>query len=171
METNDNSNLSLPSGKRPQALKILCILTFVSTGFSLISSFFSLISGPMSSELLEEQKVNMIKMVDELNSLELYSLATMMEQIQRMTASVNTQFYAVTMVSFLVVALGLVGAVFMWQGKKLGFHLYIIYSLFAIIQLYFFVSPADIPIYVVVANLLFSILFVLLYSRNLKWLK
>jgi hypothetical protein len=173
METSDNSSdFNLPeSNKRPQALKILCILTFVSAGLSMLSSIFNLLGGPLSPEVMEEQKVEMIKMIDELKSLEMHSFVTMLEQVQRMTESINAQFYMVSLVSIIVIGTGLFGALSMWKGKKIGFHLYIIYSLFSVIQLYFFVSPADIPTIVVVWNLILAAVFVILYSRHLKWLK
>jgi hypothetical protein len=69
-----------------------------------------------------------------------------------------------------VLLIGLLGALMMWQAKKLGFHLYIGYSLLAIIQIYFFVSPSDVPSFVVIWGLLMSVLFVFMYSRNLKWM-
>lgn len=173
METIDNSsNFIQPEGnKRPQGLKILCILTFVSAGLSFLSSIFNLIGGPISPEVMEEQKVEMFKMIDELKSLEMTSFVTMLEQVQRMTESINAHFFAVSMVSIAVISTGLYGAWMMWNGKKIGFHLYIIYSLFSVIQLYFFVSPADIPTIVVVWNLILAAVFVILYSRHLKWLK
>lgn len=173
METIDNSSnfIQPEENKRPQGMKILCILTFVSTGLSFLSSIFNLIGGPISPEAMEEQKVEMIKMIDELKSLEMTSFVTMLEQVQRMTESINAHFFAVSLVSIAVISTGLYGAWMMWNGKKIGFHLYIIYSLFSVIQLYFFVSPADIPTIVVVWNLILAAVFVILYSRHLKWLK
>jgi hypothetical protein len=173
METIDtNNHFGVPEEKkRPKYLKVLCILTFISAGLSLLSSLINLISGPPSAEAMEDQNIEIIKAIDELKSLEMNSFVTLLEQIQRMTASVNAQFYSVTFVSVLVVLIGLFGALSMWKGKKIGFHLYIIYSLFSIIQIYFFVSPADIPMVVVVWNLIVSTIFVLFYSRHLKWLQ
>jgi hypothetical protein len=99
------------------------------------------------------------------------SFAMMMEQIGRMTVSINDNFYANGILSIVVMVTGLIGVIKMMQGNKLGFHLYIIYSLCSIGQLYIFVSPADIPSFVVIWNLVISGVFVLMYSRNLKWLK
>ena len=105
-----------------------------------------------------------------MRTLNMPAFAEMMEQIQRMSESANAHFYANTLVSMLILGLGIMGAVLMLRGKKLGFHLYIGYSLLAVLQLYFFASPADIPTVAVVLGLLFSGLFVFLYSRNLPWL-
>jgi|GEM_PF-6211965 len=40
--------------KRPRGLQILCILTFISTGLGLLSGIGRLVSGPMSTEAIEE---------------------------------------------------------------------------------------------------------------------
>jgi hypothetical protein len=88
-----------------------------------------------------------------------------------MSESVNQHFYANVSVSFLVLCLGIVGAVFMFVGKKSGFHLYIAYSLLAILQMYFFTSVANIPTVLVVMSLIFSALFIFLYAKNLSWMR
>ena len=156
--------------KRPAFLTVLCILTLINTGLSTITSVFSLLHGPISEEEMIEQRVQFLKSADERRTLNMPAFAEMMEQIQRMSESANAHFYANTLISMLILGLGIVGAVLMLRGKKLGFHLYIGYALLAVLQLYFFASPADIPTVAVVLGLLFSGLFVFLYSRNLPWL-
>jgi hypothetical protein len=156
--------------KRPAFLTVLCILTFVNAGLSVITSLLSLLHGPISEEEMTEQRVQFLKSADEMRTMDMPAFAEMMEQIQRMSESANAHFYANTLISLVILCLGIFGAVFMLRGKKLGFHLYIGYSLLAVLQLYFFASPADIPTVAVVFGLLFSGLFVFLYSRNLHWI-
>ena len=150
--------------KRPGLLTVLCILTFVNVGMSLFSLLASLFSGPLGEEEMTEQRVQFVKIADEMKSMNLFSFAEIFDKLQRMSESLNEHFYFNSVVS------GLVGALMMWQGKKLGFHLYIGYSLLAIIQINFFVAPSDVPSFVVIWGLLMSVLFVFMYSRNLKWM-
>lgn len=163
-QTTENQN------KRPQFLKVLCILSFIFIGISLIGGLIGLFGGKTSEEEMINQKVEMVKAADEMKSVGMDGMAEMFEKIQRMSESINDNFYLVSSVSIVVMGLGLFGVLKMWNGFRLGFHLYIGYSLLSIIQIYFFVSPTDIPTFVVVWNLLFSGLFVFLYSRNLKWM-
>jgi hypothetical protein len=156
--------------KRPGFLTVLCILTLVNTGLSLITSSFSLLHGPISEDEMLEQRVQFLKSADEMRTMNMPAFAEMMEQIQRMSESANAHFYSSTLMSLFILGLGLVGAILMLKGRKVGFHVYIGYSLLAVLQLYFFTSPADIPTIAVVSGLLFSGLFVFLYSRNLHWL-
>jgi len=156
--------------ERPKGLRTLCILTFISTGFSLLSEVFNLFNGPMSKDQLIAAKVEMSKAIDEMRSLNMDSIAEMFEKLQQITESINSQFYLATTTTLIVLSIGLVGAFFMWQGRKLGFHLYIVYSLLVAVQLYLFVPPASIPTVILVWNIIISGLFVFLYSRHLNYL-
>jgi hypothetical protein len=166
----DEANVIEQKPKRPNFLTVLCILTLINTGLSVITALLSLFHGPISEDEMNEQRVQFLKSADEMRTMNMPAFAEIMEQIQRMSESANSHFYANTLVSILILSSGILGAIFMLKGKKLGFHLYIGYSLLAVLQLYFFTSPADIPTIAVVSGLLFSGLFVFLYSRNLHWL-
>lgn len=167
---NQIDNIQGKRSERPGFLKTLCIMSFISTGLALVSGFINLLSGPFTKEEMIEQKVQMMKSIDELRTLEMGSLAEMFEKIQRMSESMNGHFYAAQIVSLLVVSIGIFGVWKMWNGVKLGFHLYIIYSLLSVLTVYFFVAPVDVPSFVVIVNLIFSGIFVFMYSRNLKWM-
>lgn len=157
--------------ERPSFLKVLCILSWISTGIALISGLFNLVTGPFSEEKMLEQRVDMMKSIDELKTLEMNGMAELFEKIQRMTESMNAQFYYVQTVSLIVVTIGVFGVFKMWNRSKLGFHLYIIYSLLSVLTVYLFVAPVDVPSIVVIFNLIISGIFILMYSRNLKWMK
>jgi hypothetical protein len=161
----------MSSPQRPRGLTILCILTGLSTVFSLFSEFTSLINGPLNETQLRATKIEFTKLIDELKTLEMDSLAVMIEKLNAMTVSLNNQFYAVTLTTICILLVGLSGAVMMWLRNKVGFHLYICYSLLVAVQLYFFVAPSAVPTPILVWNVLISGLFVFLYSRHLSWLK
>ena len=158
-------------GVRPGFLTVLCILSFISLGGGIISTLFSLMSGPQSEEAMLDTKVALAKSISPLKEIGMDSFVEIMEQLQRMTAQINENFYIALMITLITLVIGLFGVVKMWQGFRLGFHLYIGYCLFTIVGLYIYVSPANIPTMVVVWNLLISALFILLYSRNLKWMR
>lgn len=157
--------------KRPVFLTVLCILTFVATGIGFISSIVSLIGGPQSQDEMEAANAELIQASEEMRASGLDGLADMMDKIQRMTDAFNDHFYSVGLLSIITILIGLAGALLMWTGKKLGFHLYIIYNIIGIVQIYLFVSPADIPSFVVIWNVIIASIFIFMYSRNLKWMK
>lgn len=163
-------NGEIKKEQRPVFLTVLCVLSFVYLGFSILLGVIGLGRGQYSEDEILTHRVESAKAADEMRSLDMESLAVMQEQIQRMSESLNQSFYPSSILSLAVMLLGLWGVIWMWKGRKLGFHLYIAYSLLTIVQIYFFVSPADIPTAVVVWNMFFSAIFVVMYSRNLKWL-
>lgn len=156
--------------ERPSFLKVLCILSWISTGIALISGFFNLISGPFSEEQMLEQKVQMMKSIDELRTMGADQFVDILERIQRMSEAMNAHFYYSQIVTLIVVGIGAFGVWKMWNKSKLGFHLYIIYSLLSVLTVYLFVAAADVPSIVVIINLIVSGIFILMYSRNLKWM-
>ncbi len=164
-------NQEMKREERPSFLKVLCILSFISIGLSLLGAMGSLISGPQSEERILADRADIIEANEELRTNGMDGLADLFEQIQRMNESLNSNFYAASLVSLIVLGIGLFGAISMWNGNRLGFHLYIVYSLISVAQLYFFVSPADIPTIAVVFNILISGTFIFMYSRNLAWMK
>ncbi|MEJ6776071.1 MAG: hypothetical protein QNK85_01950 [Crocinitomicaceae bacterium] len=158
-------------GSRPGLLTVLCVLSFISTGLGIISALFNFVAGPQSDEKLLDAKVALTKSTSELKDLGMDLFVEIMEKIQRMTEQVNENFYLASIVNLIAVAIGLFGAIKMWQGVKIGFHLYIGYCLLTIAGLYIYVSPENIPTVVVVLNLIVSAIFIFLYSRNLKWMR
>ena len=90
---------------------------------------------------------------------------------ERMMEGLNAHFYASTSVALLVLMTGLSAAILMWTGRKIGFHVYIAFSLISVLQVYLFVPPSDIPSIIIILNLLISGVFIFMYSRNLKWLQ
>lgn len=158
-------------GPRPGFLTVLCVLSFISTGLGLLSALFTFVAGPQSDEQLLEAKVALTKSASDLKEVGMDSFVEIMEKLQRMTEQVNENFYLASVITLITVAIGLFGVIKMWQGFKVGFHLYIGYCLLSIAGLYFYVSPANIPTVVVIWNLLISALFIFLYSRNLKWMR
>jgi len=157
--------------ERPQMLLVLCILSWVSIGFSLITNVISFFRGPISSERMGEAKGDMLSLINEAKSSGMDLIADVFTKLQHMTEVYNANHYSFYGLNIIVLLIGLGGVVWMFLGKKQGFHLYIGYSLLSVIQIYFFLIPSEIPSAFTILGLLFSGLFIFLYSRNLSWMK
>lgn len=157
--------------ERPKFLLVLCILSFVYIGWSLITGLISLVSGPMGEEELLNMRVELTKSMNEMHDLGMKSLASFFDKMIHLTESTNAAHHAVASSNIVILLIGLLGTIWMLRGKKLGFHLYIIYSLLASVQIYFFVSAVYVPTFLIVFSLIISGLFIFMYSRNLKWMK
>lgn len=158
--------------KLPRLLQIIGILTLINTGIASFSGVFSVISGPPSAEDIKMQDLEMAKFIKVLKDYDTSPEAMeLLEKLKFITKAVNENYMLFTGVSALISLAGLVSVLLMFKRNIYGFHLYIIYSLLSSTSMYLIVSPSDVPSAVVVVNLLISGLFVLLYSRNLPWLK
>ena len=169
MEYNQLEN-NQEEEKRPTFLLVLCILTFVNTGFTILGGISGIISGPPSKEAIKESNVQLAKSIEQLEKVNLDYWVDVIKRIQLMTEAMYANFTAYNAVSVLVAMVGIAAAALMLKGKKLGFHVYIGYSFLYVLQGYLFVSAAVIPSFIIIVNLLIAGLFVLLYSRNLSWL-
>jgi hypothetical protein len=156
--------------KPPTFLLVLCILTFVNTGITILSGILGIIAGPPSAEEVKESNVQMAETISQLEKVNLDYWVDVIQRIQLMTESMYANFVAYNSVSVFVAIVGVAAAIMMFKGKKLGFHVYIGYSFLYVLQGYIFVSAAIIPSFIIIINLLIAGLFVLLYSRNLSWL-
>jgi hypothetical protein len=143
----DHTPQLLPESKpqRPTLLTVLCILTFIGSGMNLFSSLviagFYDIFVEIAQEFAEKFKLPGIDMLLEAKPL----------------------FF---LVSGIFYAGALVGAVLMMRLKKAGFHVYTIFQILLIIAPMYFMhqSSPGFP------EMLFSGLFIILYSMNLKFM-
>jgi hypothetical protein len=130
---------------RPTLLTVLCILTFIGSGMNLFSSFviagFYDVFVEIAHEFAERFKFPGIDLLLETKPI----------------------FF---LVSGIFYAGSLAGAVLMMRLKKAGFHVYTIFQILLVIApMYFMHLPSPgFP------ELLFSGLFILLYSMNLKFM-
>ena len=160
-----------PRGKRPVFLLILCILSFVYLGLGLLDTALGYAAGPSTAKEIKKQKASLDKQMADLEADGASDWRPTLEKFKTLTVTLNRKFYYVQAVSLLTLLLGIVAVVYMLIGRKLGFHLYIIYSIIATCHYYFFISPASVPTVLVIFSACLSALFIFLYSRNLKWMR
>ena len=157
--------------KRPRFLLVLCIMTISNTVLTLVNGLLSLISGKPSEAEIAEANSQISKSLDLLIDQKMFYWVDVIKKVQIMTEAMYTNFMAYSTVSIIVSLCGLLAAIFMLKGKKIGFHAYIIYSFLWILQSYLFVAPQNVPSVLVIFNILFCAGFIYMYSRNLKWLR
>jgi|TARA_R110000737_G_scaffold350964_1_gene391640 hypothetical protein len=157
--------------ERPQGLLVLCILSWVFIGFSLMTNLLTFFRGPISAEAMDDRKADMLGLINEAQNSGMGSFAEMFTQIQHMIEVYNANHYSFYGVTLLILGVGLLGVIWMFLGKKQGFHVYIGYSILSVVQIYLFLSPAEIPSAITIFGVIISTLFIFLYSRNLSWMK
>ncbi len=164
-------NAEMEQPKRPVFLQVLCILTFIATGMGLLGNLTSLLGGPQSAEKLEKGSIQLVKLSNELRDEGMNGFAAMMDQFVDLTYHINEHFYGVILISLFTTTTGLLGAIMMWKGRRLGFHAYIAYCFLYVFQIYIFVPVDVVPLMAPITNGIIALVFIFMYSRNLHWLK
>lgn len=156
---------------RPNRLMVVCILSWIYIGINFVVSLYHLFSGPVSKTILDASEIRMKSIVLELRNSGLHWAADLSEKLHNMTAVLNDHHYEALFLTLGGLVLGFLGVGMMFLGKKTGFHLYIIYSIFSIGQLYLFFSASEIPSMMTWYEISLAGIFIWLYATNLKWMK
>lgn len=135
---------------RPELLKILCILTFIGSGLSLIANLIMFMTIGIVRKYYENGMFDFLSEDMELSALELLLSAKPM--------------FFIFQVIFL--ALSIYGAYLMWNLKKAGFHFYAIAQIILLILPQIFLPGLPFPTF----ELIISLIFVTLYAKNLQYM-
>ncbi len=145
--TSENKNPII----RPERLNILCILTFVGSGISALSSLIMYFSIDGIQVLFENGAFDF---VDDNASLEALELLI----------GVNSTFF---ILNALIFALSFYGALLMFNLRKFGFHLYTISQILLVIISQVYLPNLPFPFF----KVMISLIFIALYSKYLKIMK
>ncbi len=143
-ESNPNTK------KRPDLLIVLCVLTFIGSGFSAIVNGLAFLTIDSWAGILEEGAFEMFEGQLEMEAIELL-------------LNVNPTFYLLQAVFY---AMAVYGAYMMWNLKKAGFHIYTVAQILLLIISKVYMPSLPFPL----IPLLLSSTFVLLYARNLRFM-
>ena len=154
---------------RPQFLSVLCILTWIMCGLTLVSTLWGVFFQPTP----EEQYENIEKM-REANP----EMADKMEAAYEAQSNSNQTVGIV--LNMIALALSAYGAYMMWQLKRTGFYLYIAGEIIPYLgfltgggsesMLAMMGGPAMMAV-AIGAMLLFDLVFIILYGLNLKHMR
>ncbi len=143
----ENIEFTNANPERPALLKVLCILTFIFSGLLSLSAIFI----PAFSEQMGEFIQN------DPNYTEAQKTAIFF------TLHLGWGYYLLV---FTLAASSLVGAILMWNLKKIGFHMYALSnSLYLLVPMLMLATPLDWREMALTAS------FILLYALNLKYMK
>jgi len=138
-----------PENKRSDLLTVLCILTFIGSGMSMLANGFLFLTIEPIKQLLEKQST--------------YSfLGT--EVDMDFLLEISPVFFLLQSLTLLVT---IVGATQMWQQKKIGWHLYTVSQIILLMLPKLFISGLPFPMF----ELMISSIFVYLYAKSLSLIK
>ncbi|HPE34064.1 MAG TPA: hypothetical protein PLI65_04635 [Bacteroidales bacterium] len=142
MSNQENMNKTFPDNReRPVALTVLCVLTFIGSGFSAISFLMIYFS-------FEEVQPLMNELSNRLPGMELL-------------ANAGKNFF---LTGFILYFFSLTGARLMWNLRKTGFHFYTASQIALVLLPFVYLKGFPIPF----LDAIITLLFIYLYSRFLK---
>lgn len=144
---NETQNQFIQSNKRPVLLTILCILTFIASGFSALSNISWAILYDTFSEIL---------------------LTNESPLVQQMADTILATNRSLFFVDFILYIGSVAGALLMFNLKKIGFHIYTVSNILLVLTPAFFVEGQGINFYSLV---LITMPFIVLYAVHLKFMK
>ncbi|GAB7088236.1 hypothetical protein [Marinifilum fragile] len=148
--------------QRPGLLTVLCILTFIGSGFGVINNLMGMIMSPIKNFLGPEFFEMALEEVQEEPARQF------LERALEIGQKAIEHIFEISLTQFLLYAVSLTGAILMFQLKKAGFYVY------AIAQVLLLFVPAIFIGFNLFVNIgilfssVFTILFIALYAINLK---
>ena len=157
---------------RPLFLKVLCMLTFIGSGYGIINSGITYFKANDISNIVTQVKTKMnedLKRKNARNPDKVIFFNKIMNNASQMSTPENLRKNAIG--NSITYALCLLGAVLMWHLRRVGFYIYTLGTVLSII----------LPFYMFGSNFLTNIsagflgfiglLFVIFYAMNIKSLK
>lgn len=148
--------------KRPTFLTVLCILTWVGSVWAIISLFLGKAAVSMASGMAEG-----MSSVAEGAAGSSPELSKAMEDMNSAVSNYDTYMY----IGIACALLCIVGAVMMWQLKKMGFYVYVVGELVAPILGIVLLGSSAMAGAMAVLGMIIPVVFVVLYGLNLKHMK
>ena len=157
---------------RPTFITVLCILTFIGSGWGLIGGAIQYFTAEKQAH---EMSITKVKASADIQKSGKEDTGTKMAEkiVNSMTSAFTTEnLKKAGLAAMLAAVLCLAGALLMWKLKKTGYYLYIIGTLVGIVSPFIIYGSDNImSILSSVMVGFIGIIFVILYGVNLKYMK
>lgn len=156
--------------QRPTFLLVLCILTFIGSGWKVLSNLFSLFTANMMNSSMQiEQYSNMMGEMENGNVPSFMSnfLSSSMEVLQVTAAHA----YEIAAINLVLALLSLLGAILMFQLRRIGFYVYVTAQILFLFVMPYFAGFSTLVVIGMFGSAFFSLLFVSMYAVNVKYMR
>tara|TARA_B110000046_G_scaffold32077_1_gene34220 strand:- start:375 stop:848 length:474 start_codon:yes stop_codon:yes gene_type:complete len=150
---------------RPNGLTALCILSWVWMAFSLLSVVTELNTGRLTEADIREQKIVILESQTP-ETIEM--MPWVVEESIEMLYISRDNFSTMMIINFVALIFGLIGVFLMFQLRKIGFYMYIGYSIISIAYWLYYFSGMTFGWIIISTTAIFSALFIILYGTQLK---
>jgi hypothetical protein len=153
--------------KRPTFLTVLCILTFIGSGWGVLSQLFSLLFTNLVDVSAQTEQLN--TMMDNMESGAGTSfLSGILSSSQEVMQATMMHAKSIAVISLVLSLLSLCGAILMFSLRRIGFYIYTVAQLLLLFVVPYFAGFSMIVVMGMLFSALFTVVFIILYALNLK---
>ncbi len=156
--------------RRPVFLTVLCILTFIGSGWGVLSNLFSIFTADALNEShirMEQYSTLMGEMEgEELSSFWANFLSSSMEMAQ--IAMMHAREIATMQLVLGIVSL--LGAILMFRLSRLGFYLYVAAQVLMLFVFPYFAGFSAVVLVSLFGSALFTAVFIAMYAVNVRYM-
>lgn len=154
--------------QRPTFLTVLCILTFIGSGWGMLSNLFSLFLANLQDSFQIEQYSTVVGEIgsDGMNVLGADFLHSSLETM-RLSLVYAREINIMQLVLGLI---SLLGAILMFQLRRFGFYLYTAAQILMLFVLPYFVGFSGIVWIGFIGSAFISVAFIAMYAVNVKYM-
>lgn len=155
---------------RPVFLTVICIISFVGLGMSIISNLVNLAFGSFSSALYPLIQSSFEDALNEIDAAE-PTASLFVEQIFNSVLKIFEVMPVLAGVGLVLAVVALVGVIMMWNLKRTGFWLYSGSKVVMIIYPMILMGANFITTMILLSGFFVAALFITMYGLNLKAMK
>ena len=151
---------------RPTLLTVIGILSFIGLGYRILTGLINAALGSATSSFVPflndifENEVDLSEVPESLHGF----IESIFDAVTKLLSNVTSIYLTIVLLS----VIALLGVIMMWQLRKSGFYVYAAArSLIAFVP-FIFIGYNLISLIWFVSSIVFGILFIILYSLNLK---
>jgi hypothetical protein len=155
--------------ERPQFLKILCILTFIGSGYLVCSSLFNYINPNVAARIMVQVKVKDSSNLRKDSLRKAKQPAFFREMLKNaQTIATPENIRKTSECKILTGCLCLFGAIWMWRLKRNGYYIYILGVVLEIATPFYLFGNNSLSIISTIGTAFFGVLFIIFYGMNIK---
>lgn len=149
--------------KRGTNLLVFCILSWVYIAYNLLQVGIGMAAGPMTDEDIRQVKITMLEDQPQ-EAIEM--MGWFFEELVTILEITRDNFILMNSIELMTLLIGAIAVFLMFKLKKIGFHLYIIYSIIPIASTTYFMGGTKLGLLGVVVVTVISLAFVLMYGSQ-----
>lgn len=160
----------LAAEQRPVLLLVLCILTFIGSGWSVLSNLFSIFTVEFANSNLQiEQYSTMVNNLEG-NGTSVF-WADLLHSCMEFFTAMALHARELAIVHLVLNLVSLLGAILMFQLRRLGFYLYVTAQILIVLVFPYFAGFSFIVFFLMFFAGIISLIFIILYACTLKYMR